>query len=187
MTHLTDEQIAEWLAGEAGAETDQHLAECSACATETAALANGVRRYGLALKYQARQAGQRRLLQNVDPRREVLRHRLRWATAATLGMVLAGTTAYVSRSQPTQPEPVVVKTNGAPAVIQVHPAAAANATGSPARSSSMSDDELLEAVNNDLSRDVPQALAPVSAITEARNSIAATSAVAGTTNNATKQ
>jgi len=37
----------------------------------------------------------------------------------------------------------------------------------------MSDDELLEAVNNDLSRDVPQALAPVSAITLARNQIAA--------------
>ena len=30
----------------------------------------------------------------------------------------------------------------------------------------MSDDELLEAVNNDLSREVPLALAPVSAITD---------------------
>jgi hypothetical protein len=37
----------------------------------------------------------------------------------------------------------------------------------------MSDDELLEAVNNDLNRDVPQALAPVEAITVARNQIAA--------------
>jgi hypothetical protein len=33
----------------------------------------------------------------------------------------------------------------------------------------MSDDELLEAVNNDLNREVPQALAPVGAITTARN------------------
>ena len=39
----------------------------------------------------------------------------------------------------------------------------------------MSDDELLEAVNNDLSREVPLALAPVSAITSARNKIAAVS------------
>ena len=37
----------------------------------------------------------------------------------------------------------------------------------------MSDDELLEAVNNDLSREVPLALAPVSTITAARNKIAA--------------
>ena len=40
----------------------------------------------------------------------------------------------------------------------------------------MSDDELLEAVNNDLSREVPQALAPVGAITVGRNRIAAASA-----------
>ena len=36
----------------------------------------------------------------------------------------------------------------------------------------MSDDELLQAVNNDLSDEVPQALAPVGAITVARNRIA---------------
>jgi hypothetical protein len=48
----------------------------------------------------------------------------------------------------------------------------------------MSDDELLEAVNNDLSRDVPQALAPVSAITVARNKIAAASKVAANNSSA---
>jgi len=37
----------------------------------------------------------------------------------------------------------------------------------------MSDDELLDAVGRDLDRDVPQALAPVSAITVARNQMAA--------------
>jgi hypothetical protein len=45
----------------------------------------------------------------------------------------------------------------------------------------LSDDELLEAVNNDLNREVPLALAPVSAITVARNNIAAASSRAGTT------
>jgi hypothetical protein len=49
-------------------------------------------------------------------------------------------------------------------------------------STGMSDDELLEAVNNDLNRDVPQALAPISAITVARN--AAASALAATNTNA---
>ena len=47
----------------------------------------------------------------------------------------------------------------------------------------MSDDELLEAVNNDLSREVPLALSPVSAITIARNKIAAASTTAATTDN----
>ncbi len=47
----------------------------------------------------------------------------------------------------------------------------------------MSDDELLEAVNSDLSREVPQALAPVSAITVARNQIAAASSGAATPSN----
>jgi predicted anti-sigma-YlaC factor YlaD len=183
MTHLTDEQMAEWLAGEAGVETERHVAECSACAAETSALADGVHRYGLAVKHRAREAEQLRLLQRVDPRRELVRHRLRWAVALTLGMALAGTTAYVTRPQPPQAEPAAVKMLNAPPAVEIHPA---SATGSTAQKS-MSDDELLEAVNNDLSRDVPQALAPVSAITEARNRIAATSTVAGSTDNSTKQ
>ena len=36
----------------------------------------------------------------------------------------------------------------------------------------MSDDELLDAVGKDLDRDVPEALAPVSALTVARNQMA---------------
>ncbi len=37
----------------------------------------------------------------------------------------------------------------------------------------ITDDQLLEEVNNDLNREIPQALAPVSVITTARNEIAA--------------
>lgn len=63
-----------------------------------------------------------------------------------------------------------------PAPAPARPIASAPLTAQPAVS--MSDDELLEAVNNDLSREVPQALAPVGAITSARNKIAASAAAA---------
>ena len=169
MNHLTDEQIADWLAGEGSAETQRHLADCAACASETAALSGGVRRYALAIQQEARPSAVRSL-HKFNVRRELKWLRLRWASAVALGLLLAGTTAYVAVPHEA---PTPVETVRTP---QPQPAVPA-----------MSDDELLEAVNNDLNRDVPRALAPVGHITAERNRIAAASTGAGAHKTETKQ
>ena len=92
-----------------------------------------------------------------------MQHRLRWIGAGVLALLLAAQTAWMMKARPAPRAPQAVS----------HPAAAA--TPQPAAAlghDTMSDDELLQAVNNDLSDEVPQALAPVGAITESRNRIA---------------
>jgi hypothetical protein len=160
MKHLTDEQLAGWLAGDSGQETLSHLACCEPCRTEAVQVRDGISRYSLAMRREsARAQGGAHLTGNLVPRKALAWHRLRWAGAGVLVLLLAAPTAWMIKSR--SPAPTSQPRVSAP--LNPQPAAP------------MSDDELLEAVNNDLSREVPQALAPVSAITAARNQIAAAS------------
>jgi len=172
MNHLTDEQLERWLAGECTEQTRAHLEGCGQCHAEALALRDGISRYGLALRQQALRAQAAHLPQNFAPRKALALHRLRWAGATVLAMLLAAHTAWMISP--------MWKSHTGP----IMPRAIVNAPANP-QPASMSDDELLEAVNNDLNREVPQALAPVSAITVARNRIAAESA-ASHTNDSTK-
>jgi hypothetical protein len=153
MNHLTDDQLAEWLAGESTEETRTHLADCPLCHREALALRDDISRYSIALRDRAQQSQGAHLEKNFTPQRALAAHRLRWAGAMALALLLAAPTAWMLKPH-TAPAPLP-PVAGAPRVAQ--PSAA------------MSDDELLEAVNNDLNREVPQALAPVGAITVARN------------------
>jgi hypothetical protein len=159
MKHLTDEQLADWLSGEANQETQTHLESCTRCHSEAVTLRDGISRYSLAMREQSARAQSAHMVGNFVPRKALALHRLRWAGAGALALLLAAQTAWMISSRP--------------------PATASRPlTSAPPNSQSaaqMSDDELLEAVNNDLNREVPQALAPVSAITTARNKIAAAS------------
>lgn len=159
MKHLTDEQLAEWLAGTSSSETESHLESCAQCRTEALQVRDGISRYTLSMRQQSAQAQSTRVAGNFVPPKEVGLHRWRWAGLAVMALLLAVPTAWIMKSRP--PVPPSPATVSAP----VNPAATAQ----------MSDDELLKAVNNDLNREVPQALAPVSAITNARNKIAAAS------------
>jgi len=164
MNHLSDDQLSEWLAGESTAETRSHLEACLQCRDEAGALRDGISRYGFSLREQSRQAQAAHLV-NIDPRKTVTAHRLRWTAAAALAMLLAAPTAWLMRPH-VAPAPLL-------------PVAKVTSASQP--STAMSDDELLEAVNNDLNRDVPEALAPVSAITVARNAAASALAATSTT------
>ncbi len=165
--HLTDEELLEWLAGEDGAAVRTHLDGCAACRDEAHALQDGISRYAIATRRQAAEAQGARLAQGFAPGLRI-QHRLRWIGAGVLALLLAAQTAWMMKTRPAA--------SASQAVF--HPAAAA--TPQPAAAlghdtlghHTMSDDELLQAVNNDLSDEVPQALAPVGAITEARNRIA---------------
>jgi hypothetical protein len=161
MTHLTDEQLAAWLTGEPlaeDAELHSHLRSCESCRAEATALRDRISRYSLTLHQAAARSQRAHMSTAFAPQRALLLHRLRWAGAGVLALVLAVQTAWMLKPRPPAPS---------------QPVAAIPANSQPA--SPMSDDELLEAVSNDLNREVPQALAPVSAITAARNQIAAAS------------
>jgi hypothetical protein len=174
MNHLRDEQLAGWLAGEADRETRSHLESCPQCRAEAVELREGISRYSIAMRRQAGGAQRTHLSGNFAPRKALALHRLRWAGAGVLALLLAAQTAWLMKPQDVRPhhEPPNARQTGS-AAVSSQPAAASSA-------SQLSDDELLEAVNNDLSREVPLALAPVGAITTARNRIAAEASVTTT-------
>jgi hypothetical protein len=165
MNHLTDEQLAQWLEGGGNPQTQSHLAGCAQCRSEAEELRDGISRYAIAMRRQADRAQSLSLGGYFAPQKAWARHRLRWAAATALALLLAAPTLWMM-NKPHPQGPLVVS-----APVPAQPAAA------------LSDDELLEAVNNDLSREVPQALAPVSAITTGRNRIAAASTVAAIPSN----
>ena len=169
MNHLTDEQLSDWLAGEPTSETAVHLRQCESCQREAAALRDDISRYAIAVRRHAANAQESRMKRTPAPARDLTFHRLRWAGATALALLLGAQTVWMLR--PHAPTPA--------------PQSAAH-TAQPAAAQTISDDELLEEVNNDLNRDVPQALAPVSAITVARNRMAA-STVAGSGNVSSKE
>ncbi len=182
MNHLRDEQLAGWLAGEADRETRSHLESCPQCRAEAVELREGISRYSIAMRRQAGGAQRTHLSGNFAPRKAVALHRLRWAGAGVLALLLAAQTAWLIKPQDAKPhhEPANARPTGSAAVSSQPVSASSSAT-------QLSDDELLEAVNNDLSREVPLALAPVSAITTARNRIAAESSVTTTDSDSRKR
>jgi hypothetical protein len=154
MNHLTDEQLGDWLAGEASAEVHEHLRGCERCRSEATVLRDEISRYSLALRHRSAEAGSARIAKRIMPGRALALRRLSWAGVTALALLLAAQTGWMMRAHRPAPAPE-------------------HAAAPPPAPATMSDDELLEAVNNDLNRDVPRALAPVSAITIARNRIAA--------------
>jgi hypothetical protein len=185
MKHLSDEQLAGWLAGEAEPETRLHLESCPECSAEAVELRDGISRYSIAMRRQAASAQAMLMSRDFAPSKAVAQHRMRWVGAGVLGLLLAGQTVWLVRSRPAAHAPgagaaVSSQTVGRSASQPVTDSATESATQS---ANQLSDDELLEAVNNDLSREVPLALAPVSTITTERNRMAA-SAVAASGNTA---
>ena len=56
MNHLTDEQLADWLAGDANPETQAHLESCAQCRVEARQLRDGISRYAMAMRRQSAEA-----------------------------------------------------------------------------------------------------------------------------------
>lgn len=185
MNHLMDEQLAGWLAGEADRETRSHLESCPQCRAEALELREAISRYSIAMRRQAGRAQRAHLSGNFAPRKALALHRLRWAAAGMLALLLAAQTAWLIKPHhaPANARPITG------AAVNSEPASNSQPTSQSASPSAtqLSDDELLEAVNNDLSREVPLALAPVGAITTARNRIAAASSGTTTDNDSSKR
>jgi len=91
-SHLTSEEISNWLAGESGQEADQHLGDCPACRAELDLLRNAF-------------AGFRRSLEALPvpaPHRIYRKDPLpRWIlAAAALSLLIAAPVYWNARQQP---------------------------------------------------------------------------------------
>ena len=143
--HLTDDELPEWLDGSAGPAVQTHLDGCAACRSEAHGLQDGI----CALRHRDAAAGggaqSARMAEGLAPARRMqlrMQHRLRWVGAGVLALLLAAQTAWMMKTRP-------APASAAQAVA--HPAAAAIPQPAAALGNdSMSDDELLQAVNNDL-------------------------------------
>ncbi len=140
--HLTDEQMAEWLAGGSGdAAAQQHLAECRECSDEMSLMRSGVAGFAALVHEEA----QRRPLRQVAvPAARTARHTPALVWAAALALLVVAT--WMFRWTPTAPQPSAI----------------AQASG---------EDTLLLEIQEDLNREVPDALAPALVLTAERNRI----------------
>ncbi|HVJ05580.1 MAG TPA: hypothetical protein VM578_07895 [Candidatus Saccharimonadales bacterium] len=176
MKHLGDEQLAQWLAGEADPETLAHLHTCGECRTEAETMRNGISRYTLAIRRESALAQRARMATNFTTRKALAFHRLRWAGAGVLALALAAPTAWMLSSRPPAISYRTAASAPSTGANTPQPNTLTSPTTQPApvqSAAAISDDQLLEEVNNDLNREIPRALAPVSVITTARNEIAA--------------
>jgi len=151
MNHLTDETTQSVLAGECTEQTRAHLEGCGQCHAEALALRDGISRYGLALRQQALRAQAAHCRKNFAPRKRLHCIACAGPGATVLAMLLAAQTAWMDLANVKSAH----RTDHARAIV--------NARANP-QPASMSDDELLEAVNNDLNASASGVYAPVSAI-----------------------
>jgi len=139
MMHLTSEQIESTLSGRSSAETVRHLGECARCAAELAALREVLG--DLRMTTAASAEHHRRFAPAPATHAEARRvPRMAWGLATAMLFVGAVT-------------PVVLHYRGADHVVPGGPPAVANAT--------ISDEALLNGVQNDLSTSVPASMLPL--------------------------
>ncbi|MGA2991663.1 MAG: hypothetical protein ABSD88_14405 [Candidatus Korobacteraceae bacterium] len=155
-SHLNDEQLTEWLLGTNDDEAAQHLATCNACRTEGESLRNAIAgycesAYRAAERDEAFWAKQRLAIRSRVRSQRFVPY-VRWAAAAV--MILVAFAAFMlTRS----PQPAQQAKN------------------------ELSDDAVLQQVENSLDRNYPTALAPAVLIDQERSrALSSTSAAPGT-------
>ena len=143
--HLSEDQITEWALGTSDEYVLRHLDTCAACSREAEELRSALTGFRDAVHATARRDLSFWRSQQLVVRRRLLAqdwYPLHWAWVLAMVVVLI-TAILLTR---------------APSVPKNYP-------------SEDADNALLQAVQRDLSRDVPQALAPAVLIAEERNEI----------------
>ncbi len=145
-SHLTDEELSEWLAGVANHEAMEHCLACAACRNEAQALRAGITDFAFAVRAEAAraQAATANGRSWLDPAPWQLNKIL----AAVAALLLFAAVLFL------------VPHGGSP------PAAVARQDA---------DDLLLKEINADIQREVPSALEPAAVIVAERNRLAGTS------------
>ena len=154
-SHLNQEQLTEWLLGTEDREIAQHLESCEACRVESEGLRAAITGYRQAVHQAAERepafwARQRHAITSALPQRRFI-HYFRWA--ATAAMVLVVAAAFVLTRSPEPPQQA---------------------------KNELSDDVLLQQVENSIGRGYPAALAPAVLIDEERSRVLSASSAPAT-------
>jgi len=91
-SHLTEEQLSQWISGEQSREADDHIGQCPQCAADVGSTANTLLLFRDS-GYQCAEYWQNR------PQKSALRRPARWVLAAAAGVVLAAVTIHRSLVQ----------------------------------------------------------------------------------------
>jgi hypothetical protein len=144
--HVNDDELAEYLAGEAQAATAQHLQSCSTCSSEAALVKQSLQSFK-AWTHQRAAAEQPKLkVFSFASRVENRSFTLWFSWSAVLALIVIALGLMVTPSQ--KPIPQAVQSSQPDA-----------------------DDALLMEVQQDLDRSVPQALAPAAMLAAERNRV----------------
>jgi anti-sigma factor RsiW len=143
-THLTEEQISQYIAGYASGELDRHIAGCAQCSTKIASLENIIGKFrGSACDWAGRKCPR-------IPDMAILSGALRRSRTRSLRWLAAvATLAAIVAALPALRKPVE------------HPVAELE--------QSRSDEQLLERVNANLSQSAPASLQPLMEMLPPRN------------------
>jgi hypothetical protein len=153
--HWTDEQMTAWALGERKVEMAEHLAACDACRRELAQLQESLTAFRGDVQQAASADEYRwtRIRHAVASRAVERSHGLRWAFTTALALVALSVGLLVTPYKHT---------------VQ------------PVQKVEMSDEQLLNEINDDLSRSAPEALAPVESLQQERASLLAQANSQGT-------
>jgi len=109
-THLTEEQISNWIAGDGGAELDLHVRECVKCSAKLTAFKIAVSAFRESVNGFANQQYSSQVL-NADrllrAARQARMRSLRWLAVAAAATIVAAVPVY-QRSVQSTPAPMTV-------------------------------------------------------------------------------
>jgi hypothetical protein len=136
-THLTEEQISNWIAGDGGPDVDCHIRECAQCNAKSAAFQAAMSGFRASVnEWTAQQYSGRDPYPVVRASRQARLRSLGWLAVAASAVILAAVPVY-KRSIQSTPEPIAVE-------------------------ESQVDAQLLERVNAHLSQTAPVSFQPLS-------------------------
>ena len=147
--HWSDEQMIAWTLGERNVAMAEHLAACEACRRELAELQGALAAYRGDVQGAAAGDDSRwlRIRAGVAARANEPSHGLRWALSGGLALLALSSGLLVAPPQ-RHPSPVAHKVE-------------------------MSDEQLLNEIQDDLSRSAPEALAPAETLQQERAALLA--------------
>ncbi|HYH01077.1 MAG TPA: hypothetical protein VD837_18270 [Terriglobales bacterium] len=150
-SHLTDEQITDWLLDTAAPEVRQHMKSCSECSSEAMNLKRVVSGFAQLTQHEAAKVQLNRPA-FVHRAAAPATHRLVWVAAMVLfalGIVLLTVSPLPDSRTAMAPDAALIEESG--------------------RMAYDGDDALLLSIQRDLDSDMPEALAPVAILTAERN------------------
>jgi hypothetical protein len=150
MNHWTDEQMSAWVLGERNVAMAEHLAACDECRRELAKLQGALAGYRNDVQQSVAADDYRwvRIRAGVASRAEHGSRGLRWALTSGLALLALSLGLLVTPHR-----------NAVPPVVPVQ----------------MSDEQLLNEIQDDLSRSAPEALAPAETLQQERAAVLAQS------------